>query len=107
MEDKERVYDEQISPLMAQIIQICQDNGMPLVAHVQYSPEGLATTSVGTTAESMLKMRIAAQLAHCIVASNLDEFLFWLVKEEARQSTGSLMLAALQVTRALQTSAKT
>ncbi|KVV50141.1 hypothetical protein WK90_32625 [Burkholderia cepacia] len=29
---KERIYDEQISPLMTQIIVICKEHGIPIVA---------------------------------------------------------------------------
>ncbi|KVE87768.1 hypothetical protein WI99_11600 [Burkholderia cepacia] len=29
---KERIYDEQISPLMTQIIAICKEHGIPIVA---------------------------------------------------------------------------
>ncbi|KVF22912.1 hypothetical protein [Burkholderia cepacia] len=29
---KEQIYDEQISPLMAQIIAICKEHGIPIVA---------------------------------------------------------------------------
>ncbi|CAM3374978.1 hypothetical protein HP548_00620 [Paenibacillus taichungensis] len=29
--DKESVYDERISPLMKEIIQICKDEGIPMV----------------------------------------------------------------------------
>lgn len=32
MEDKEPIYDERISPLMKQIIDICKENGIPMVA---------------------------------------------------------------------------
>lgn len=36
MKDLEKVYDEQISPLMSEIIGICKANGMPMVATFQY-----------------------------------------------------------------------
>jgi len=32
MYDKEQIYDEQISPLMSQIIDICSDNGIQILA---------------------------------------------------------------------------
>jgi hypothetical protein len=35
--DKEDVYDAQISPLMKQIIAICQEHHMPIVFSVQYA----------------------------------------------------------------------
>ena len=36
---KEDVYDEQISPLMAQIIAICKEHRIPLVAQFNYANE--------------------------------------------------------------------
>lgn len=37
--DLEKIYDEQISPLMAQIIQIAHDNNMPYVAGFQLTDD--------------------------------------------------------------------
>ena len=34
--DKENIYDEQIAPLMSQIIDICRKNNLPIVATFQY-----------------------------------------------------------------------
>lgn len=34
--DLEKVYDEQVAPLMAQVIQICHDNELPFVADFLY-----------------------------------------------------------------------
>lgn len=47
--NKETVYDEQISPLMAQIIDICEKNGIAMLATFDIpTPEdsGLCCTSV-------------------------------------------------------------
>lgn len=35
--DLEKVYDEQISPLMTQILKICKENRLPMVASFAYS----------------------------------------------------------------------
>lgn len=43
--NREAVYDEKISPLMAQIIQICKENDIPMVASFQINddrPDGAA-----------------------------------------------------------------
>lgn len=54
MKDNESVYDEQIRPLMQQIIDICKANGMAIFATVQYAPAtdedgaGLCTTYIPT-----------------------------------------------------------
>ena len=34
-ESKEHIYDTQINPLMAQVIEICQQNGIPFVTSFQ------------------------------------------------------------------------
>lgn len=44
--DNETVYDEQISPLMAQIIKICKDNKIPMFATFCYQQDNLCTTSM-------------------------------------------------------------
>lgn len=44
MQDLEKVYDEKINPLMAQIIAICKEHNMPFVASFQYSDDGLCTS---------------------------------------------------------------
>ena len=43
-EDKEKVYDEEIHPLMAQIIAICKRENIPMVASFEYGPGDLCST---------------------------------------------------------------
>lgn len=38
--DLEAIYDEQISPLMAQIIDICDRHGLPMMATFAYKRDG-------------------------------------------------------------------
>jgi hypothetical protein len=38
--DLEKVYDEQINPLMAKIIDICHEHKMPMVASFQFKSDG-------------------------------------------------------------------
>jgi hypothetical protein len=42
----EAIYDEQIAPLMAQIIAICQEHQIPMVVTFEYEPEGYCTTAL-------------------------------------------------------------
>jgi hypothetical protein len=46
VEDRESVYDEQISPLMRQIIAICKANGIPMFASFVFAPERFCTTNL-------------------------------------------------------------
>ena len=43
MEDKETIYDEQIAPLMTQLLEICQREGVPMFASFQYSEDSFCT----------------------------------------------------------------
>jgi hypothetical protein len=47
--NKEQIYDEQISPLMKQIIKICQDNGIAMIFSASLPTEeepGCTCTSI-------------------------------------------------------------
>jgi hypothetical protein len=44
IKDNEAVYDEQIHPLMAQIIAICKERQIPMLATFVYAPDGFCTT---------------------------------------------------------------
>jgi len=44
--DKEAIYDEQIAPLMSQIIAVCKEHGIPVVAQFQYAEDGYCTTRI-------------------------------------------------------------
>lgn len=39
IKDNEKVYDEQIAPLMTQIIKICKENEIPVFATFAYAPD--------------------------------------------------------------------
>jgi hypothetical protein len=38
IKDNEAIYDEQISPLMAQILEVCKAHDIPMVASFQLTP---------------------------------------------------------------------
>lgn len=46
MQDNESIYDEQIFPLMAQIIEICKAHQIPMVAAFEYSDSNYCTTII-------------------------------------------------------------
>lgn len=47
--NKETVYDEQINPLMAQIIAICKEHKIPMVASFEYGRRGDADSDLCST----------------------------------------------------------
>ena len=44
--DLEDVYDEKIAPLMDQIIAVCKEHKLPMVASFQYMGDDLCTTAL-------------------------------------------------------------
>jgi hypothetical protein len=46
VKDLEQVYDEQILPLMRQILDICKEHEMPMVASFNYQDEMLCTSAI-------------------------------------------------------------
>jgi hypothetical protein len=49
-EEKEKFYDEEIAPILAQLGKKCEDNGLSFFAAVEYDPEeyGFGRTSTRT-----------------------------------------------------------
>lgn len=66
--DKEDIYDEQISPLMAQIISICKEHKIPMCATFQYSDDegdngpGYCTTTLPFEGIASDRMKQIAQV---------------------------------------------
>ena len=61
--DLEIVYDEQIAPLMAQIIEICEAHGLPMVATFAYKRDGdhevdFCTSSIDSQNRAPIDMRM-------------------------------------------------
>jgi len=52
LKDNEEVYDERISPLMARIIEICTEHGIPMLATFEYAPGDLCTSRIPVDDES-------------------------------------------------------
>ena len=45
--DLEEIYDEQIAPLMTQIIAICAKHKLPIAATFEYATDDFCTTTMG------------------------------------------------------------
>lgn len=56
VKDNEKVYDEQIAPLVDQIIAICNENDLPFVADFEYAPDHFCT-SLHVPVESAPRMQ--------------------------------------------------
>ena len=91
MEDKERIYDEHISPLMTQLLEICQREGIPMFASFQYSDEGFCTSALSTGHCVFDHYRVLAQCAeHGGV--NVDKYMNWVSKDARKKGHSSMYL---------------
>lgn len=66
--DKEAIYDEKISPLMREIIAICKEHSIPLVAQFQYANDEekgplFCTTSLPIVGVACDKIKRLAEMA--------------------------------------------
>lgn len=93
--NQEAVYDQQIAPLMAQILAICQAQGIPMFATFQYGAEHFATSALPGEGHSVLQH--FPVLMGCVKPEgvNLDQYLFWLIKRHRGQAHSSLFLQQL------------
>ena len=66
--DLEKVYDEQINPLMAQIIEVCKQHNMPFIASFQYASDGKDDHQLCTSCMLPKERPVAPSLEHCYAA---------------------------------------
>ena len=91
MEDKEAIYDEQIAPLMTQLLEICQREGVPMFASFQYSEDGFCTSAQSNGHCVFDHYRALAQCAeHGGV--NVDKYMNWVAKDARKNGHSSIYL---------------
>lgn len=86
--NKEKIYDQQIAPLMAQVIQICKREGITVFAEFQYSEDGFCTTLIPGS-EKHLQFTLFDALRQCKedTGVNLDKFYIWCAKNIPNKSS--------------------
>ena len=91
MEDKEAIYDEQIAPLMTQLLEICQREGVPMFASFQYNEDGFCTSAQSSGHCVFDHYRALAQCAeHGGV--NVDKYMDWVAKDARKNGHSSIYL---------------
>lgn len=79
MTDREKFYDEHIAPALLEIAKKCRDNGLSIVATVQFGPElhDRATTRIMQEDASLSMVMVH----HCAMkAPNIDAFMIGLAR---------------------------
>ena len=97
--DREKIYDDEISPIMQQLIEKCKEHKMPLFIECEYaqgdfcksnlSPNDWDPHAVFTTFEA---------ISQCVQKGgvNIDKYFFWLIKQiKEAGGHGSMFMSQL------------
>jgi len=93
MKDLEKIYDEQISPLMEQILDICKKNALPVFAEFQYSDDGFCKSIIDNP-ESHIMLTHLDVISQCIEQDgvNIDKYMIWCTREAKKVGHSSMYL---------------
>ena len=64
IKDNEKIYDEQIFPLMTKIIAICRENDIPFVASYEYAPEYFCSSAWKVDGQSTFMSKLFTLIRH-------------------------------------------
>lgn len=92
MKDKEAVYDEQIAPLMAQLLEICRREKIPMFASFQYADTKFCTSALCTGHVVFDHYRALGQSAE-IEGINVDKYMNWVAKDARKNGHSSMYLS--------------
>ena len=96
-ENKEKIYDEEISPLMNKIIEICNDKEIPFFATFEFNDGEFCTSASRKNGHIILNHYEA--LRQCIQDNrvNVDKYIFWLKQIASETGHSSVHLKLLGV----------
>lgn len=97
MNNKEKIYDKEIFPLMEKIIDICKEHKMPFFTSFQYSDDGFCTAG-GRLGEHVVFDYYEA-IRQCIENEgiNIDRFMFWVMRGAKKKGHSSIILSQLDI----------
>ena len=93
--DLEAVYDQKIAPLMNQLLAICQEHHIPMLATFEYAEGAFATSFMeneGHPVFQHLKALLGCAMPEGI---NVDKFVLGMLKHYQGQPHSSLVLKQL------------
>ena len=92
VKDKEQVYDDLISPLVQQILAICQEHKIPMFTSFQFSSDGFCTSALEQGGHPVF--RHYRVLSQCITPGgvNIDSYMFWTAKMARVEGHSSIWL---------------
>lgn len=98
MKDLEKIYDEEISPLMAEIIAKSKKHGIPMMAVFQLHDDCLCHTRLPQEDDHAVFRNLEAMYAsregHGV---NIDKFFMWIERLAKEHGHGSVYLSRLGI----------
>jgi len=91
MNDKESIYDEQISPLMLKILDICKQEGISMFASFEYAENKFCTSAISTGHPVIEHYRALAQCGEDS-GVNIDKYMNWVAKGARERGHSSMYL---------------
>lgn len=93
MNSKEAIYDTSIAPLMAQVIDLCKANGIPLFATFQYDSDSFCSTVIAD-GDAHPAFRHYEAIRQSIEGSgvNIDKYMNWNAKAARVSGHSSIWL---------------
>lgn len=97
MNDKEKIYDEEIFPLMEKIIGICKKHKIPFFASFQYAGDSFCSSKSRFGEHIVFDYYDA--IKQCIEDKgvNVDKLMFWIMREAKKKGHSSIILSQLDV----------
>jgi len=97
--DREKIYDEEISPLIQQVIEICKENKMPLFIECEFNKGDFCKTAIAPEEWNphggFLTLDVITQ---CFQDDgvNIDKYIMWVIKQVKEAGRhGSIYLSQL------------
>jgi len=90
----EQIYDEQVAPALMEIMKVCNANGMPFIAQVEYAP-GEFGTSADLPEGRSLVMGLMYAAGRC--RGNVDSLIMWMMNHAKEHGHSSAFLMQLGV----------
>lgn len=100
MENKEKIYDEQIAPLMAKIIEICKKEDIAIFAEFQIADNDFCTTLISNKNKHHCLFPLLNALISCMEGTgiNIDKFYIWLSQKYSNKSSVIMKLLGKEPT---------
>jgi hypothetical protein len=92
----EQFYDDVIAPKLMEIMRLCHDHGMPIVATVEYEP-GACGTSADLPANPSRSLPMDWAYVAARSQGNADSLIGYLVSQAKERGHGSVYLMQLGV----------